>query len=73
MGNAAGKRRYCKTLKGGRRFPIGAGLRLTAGRPDLIQVRTAAQPTRVLGRIDDQHWWVIQPDGRLKVLHGHHR
>lgn len=71
--NAAGQRLYFKTLKGEQRFPIGAGLRLTAGRPDLIQVRTAAQPTRVLGRIDDQRWWMIQPDGRLKMRQGHPR
>lgn len=66
--NAAGQLLFYKTLKGEQRFPIGAGLRLTAGRPDLIQVRSAAQPARVLGRIDDQLWWSIQADGRLKVL-----
>ncbi|MEY3735899.1 MAG: hypothetical protein RLZZ624_958, partial [Cyanobacteriota bacterium] len=66
--NAAGQPLFYKTLKGEQRFPIGAGLRLTAGRPDLIQVRSAAQPARILGRIDDQLWWSIQADGRLKVL-----
>lgn len=68
VSNAAGQPIYYTILKGEKRFPIGAGLRVSAGRPDLIQVRTAAVPTRVLGRSDDLHWWLIQPDGRLKVL-----
>lgn len=65
---ASGDTLHFAILRGERRFPIRDGLRLLAGRPDLIRVSTGSQPVRVLGRIDDVRWWSIQPDGTLKPL-----
>lgn len=51
------------TLKGERRFPLGPGLKLLAGRPDLVQVRLGNAPARPLGTID-QIRWVSIPAGQ---------
>jgi cytoskeleton protein RodZ len=42
---------------GVRRFPLQAGLRLLAGRPDLIEVSGASQPARKLGPISAVVWY----------------
>jgi cytoskeletal protein RodZ len=44
-------------FSGARRFPLQAGLRLLAGRPDLIEVSGTGQPTRKLGPISDVVWY----------------
>lgn len=50
--DAKGNQLFWGNLKGERRFPIGAGLKVLAGRPDLVTVRVAGEPPRVLGRIE---------------------
>lgn len=37
-------------------FPLGKGLRVLAGRPDLVSTRLGADPPRPLGRISDVRW-----------------
>lgn len=55
-------------FNGARRFPLQAGLRLLAGRPDLIEVSGTGQPTRKLGPISAVVWYSfaaptpVQPD-----------
>jgi len=49
------------TLRGVRRFPLGQGLRLAAGRPDLIRVRVNQGTERVLGRVEEIGWQRIRP------------
>lgn len=63
-----GQRLHYGLLKREQRFPIADGLMIRSGRPDLIQLRTDSRPARVLGRVDDQVWWRIRPDGRVQVL-----
>lgn len=50
--DAKGSQLYWGLLKGERRFPLGAGLKVLAGRPDLVTVEVAGAPPRVLGRIE---------------------
>ena len=51
------------TLKGVRSFPLGEGLRVMAGRPDLVSAEVAGQPSRVLGSIDQVIWRSFGPAG----------
>ena len=44
-------------FNGARRFPLQAGLRLLAGRPDLIEVSGASHPARKLGPISAVVWY----------------
>jgi cytoskeletal protein RodZ len=46
-------------FNGARRFPLQAGLRLLAGRPDLIEVSGASQPARKLGPISAVVWYTF--------------
>jgi transcriptional regulator with XRE-family HTH domain len=46
-------------FNGARRFPLQAGLRLLAGRPDLIEVSGAGQPARKLGTISAVVWYAF--------------
>lgn len=48
------------TLQGERRFPLTAGLRVKAGRPDLVQARLGDQPPRALGPIEQIRWVSFQ-------------
>lgn len=43
-------------LKVPRTFRLNGGLRVMAGRPDLVDVRLAGRPSRVLGTIDQVRW-----------------
>lgn len=55
--SAAGKQVLFKgSFKGERRFPVGQGLKLLAGRPDLVTVRLGRDPARALGTIDQIRW-----------------
>ncbi|MFM8524654.1 MAG: helix-turn-helix domain-containing protein [Cyanobacteriota bacterium] len=65
-----GQRLHFGILRGQLSFPNRAGLEVRAGRPDLIIVTTAPGTSRVLGRIDQLRWWLIQPDGRILPLPG---
>jgi transcriptional regulator with XRE-family HTH domain len=51
-------------LKGERSFPLGKGLRVMAGRPDLVMVRVGEGPARVLGRIDQLVWHRFRPEAK---------
>lgn len=44
------------TFKGERLFPIGQGVKLLAGRPDLVRVRVGSAAARPLGAIDQIRW-----------------
>jgi hypothetical protein len=55
------------TFQGERRFPIGQGLRVLAGRPDLVSARVGDAAPKPLGRIDQIRWQTIQPSGSAKA------
>lgn len=65
-----GQRLHFGILRGERSFPNPSGLEVRAGRPDLITVTTASGTSRVLGRIDQLRWWLVQPDGKILPLPG---
>lgn len=65
-----GQRLHFGILRGERSFPNLSGLEVRAGRPDLITVTTASGTSRVLGRIDQLRWWLVQPDGKILPLPG---
>ena len=44
------------TLQGEKSFPLGQGLRVMAGRPDLVRAELAGQEPRVLGPINQVIW-----------------
>jgi len=50
-----------ETFQGQRRLPLGKGLRLLAGRPDLLTVQRHGKPPERLGEIDDLHWFSFSP------------
>jgi len=50
-----------ETFQGQRRIPLGRGLRLLAGRPDLITIQLPGTPPRALGTIDAVDWQTIKP------------
>lgn len=54
--NGSGQRLYQGLLKGERRFPADRGLKVLAGRPDLVRVRSGSSPSRRLGAINDVIW-----------------
>lgn len=47
-------------LTGERRFPLGRGLTVMAGRPDLVTVKVGKGLPRPLGRVDQVDWLVIK-------------
>jgi hypothetical protein len=48
-------------LKGEKTLPLGQGLQVLAGRPDLLTVRQGAGPPKVLGRINELVWISFKP------------
>ena len=52
----AGKVLFRGTFSGERRFPLGDGLQVLAGRPDLVQAQLGTAASRVLGPIDQVRW-----------------
>jgi hypothetical protein len=54
--DASGNSLYAGILEGERRFTIGPGLRLNAGRPDLVSYRIGQRPVTPLGAIEDVGW-----------------
>lgn len=54
--NKAGGSLFKGTLSGERRFPIGEGLQVLAGRPDLVWAASGANPGRPLGAISEVRW-----------------
>ena len=55
------QRVYEGMLKGEKTFPLGQGLQVLAGRPDLLTVRQGAGPPKQLGRIDQLSWFCFRP------------
>lgn len=53
---SSGRSLFVGELQGGKRFAIGTGLQVRAGRPDLVTVRLGNAPARPLGRIEDVDW-----------------
>jgi cytoskeletal protein RodZ len=47
---------YEGMFKGSRQFPIGTGLQLRAGRPDLVKASLGSGPGKPIGRIDEIRW-----------------
>lgn len=62
--NNAGTVLFQGSFQGERRFPLNGGLRVKAGRPDLVQASLGDQPPRVLGPIEKIRW-VSFPAGRV--------
>ncbi len=57
VGGAAGEEVVFRgTFKGERRFPLGEGLKVLAGRPDLVTARLAGKPAQRLGSIEQVQW-----------------
>lgn len=57
MGGASGEEVVFRgTFKGERRFPLGEGLKVLAGRPDLVTARLEGQPAQRLGSIEQVQW-----------------
>ena len=52
----AGKVLFRGTFSGERHFPLGGGLQVLAGRPDLVQAQLGTAPSRALGSIDQVRW-----------------
>ncbi len=53
---AAGVTLFRGTFTGEKSFPLGSGLRVLAGRPDLVTASAGTQPPQILGRIDQVAW-----------------
>lgn len=54
--STSGDRLFRGMLEGKRSFPLGQGLRVLAGRPDLVSAQLGAGPAQVLGTIDQVQW-----------------
>lgn len=60
--DAGGATLFRGTLTGEQRFPLGKGLKVLAGRPDLVTAATSgSQEPRPLGRIDQVEWRTFKP------------
>ncbi len=59
--DSSGRTLFEGTLKGNKTFPLGQGLAVMAGRPDLVIVELAGQPERPLGTIDQLKWHGFAP------------
>ena len=62
-----GKTLFQGTLLGEQRFPLGQGLQVMAGRPDLVRVKLGGQPERVLGPISAVQWRSFGPAPAAKA------
>ena len=60
---ADGRSLFRGTLSGSRQFPLGSGLAVLAGRPDLVQVQVGQAAPRPLGPIEQVSWQRFGPDG----------
>lgn len=58
-----GQKMFVGELQGSKRFALGSGLQVLAGRPDLVTVRLGDMPPRPLGRIEDVDWHRFAPTG----------
>ena len=62
-----GKTLFQGTLLGEQRFPLGQGLQVMAGRPDLVRAKLGGQPERVLGPINAVQWRSFGPASDAKA------
>ncbi|MCP9817466.1 hypothetical protein KBY76_12475 [Synechococcus sp. GreenBA-s] len=51
-------------LVGRRRFALGEGLQVLAGRPDLVRVQVGEAPDRLLGSVEQVEWQTFKPNER---------
>lgn len=56
-----GKTLYAAILKGRVQIPLGRGLKVLAGRPDLVRASQGSQAPQALGPIDRITWVVFEP------------
>lgn len=61
--SSSGRNLFVGELRGRKRFALGSGLQVLAGRPDLVSVRLDNGPARPLGRIEDVNWHRFTPSG----------
>jgi hypothetical protein len=54
-----GQTLYGAILQGQVLLPLGRGVKVLAGRPDLVRVSVAGQRPKVLGRIDQIAWVAV--------------
>jgi cytoskeletal protein RodZ len=54
--NSEGATLFQGMLQGEKSYPLGQGLQVMAGRPDLVEIELAGQQPRVLGAIDQVIW-----------------
>jgi transcriptional regulator with XRE-family HTH domain len=59
--NNGGQVLFRGRLQGEKSFPLGAGLQVLAGRPDLVAAGLAGVPLQPLGKIDQVNWKRIAP------------
>jgi cytoskeletal protein RodZ len=59
--DTAGGTLFRGTFTGEKRFPLGRGLRVLAGRPDLVTAAIGGAEARPLGRIDQVEWRSFTP------------
>jgi hypothetical protein len=52
---------FMGNLQGARSFPLDRGLRISAGRPDLVMVQRHAEPAKTLGGIREIGWHTFAP------------
>jgi hypothetical protein len=58
---SAGKQLFEGNLNGTQIFPLGTGLKVMAGRPDLVRATLGNAPGKALGRIDQLTWVEFKP------------
>jgi cytoskeletal protein RodZ len=59
--DAEGRELFEGTLTGEKRFPLGQGLDVRAGRPDLVRAAVGDRPAAPLGPIDQIRWYSFKP------------
>lgn len=58
---------YVGTVIGEQRFALGKGLKVLAGRPDLVTVQVTGAEPRVLGKVEDVGWTTFTPGQGLNT------
>lgn len=56
MRNSEGATLFQGMLQGVKSYPLGQGLQVMAGRPDLVEIELAGRRPRLLGPIDQAIW-----------------
>ena len=61
VSSSSGQTLFRGTLQGEKTFPLGQGLKVLAGRPDLVTARVGNSEPRLLGPIDQVRWLRFSP------------